>query len=614
MEDLTCTVCWDVYTAPKILPCCHSFCLKCLQRIVNKDQTPLSLDPPTCDQSKDPSQPLIARITPCLEETESDEQELAYKKDGNMFLPREYDTLKDDTTDLASTLAPCSLDSSPLNSLSQWLEIEATTDLLFPTKSEELTVDHGMLSEIEITCPVCKEKHVLAAGGVNGLADDCEINCRLEQRSVQQSLTNKAFQCALCSSEDAVTLYCPDCGFLCDFCAGAHERQSQYKGHHSRSCDELSSETFIGHKKARNCELHNYADFIFFCNDCKTALCPKCVVGGAVDHRAHDYVQLEDSDQYHSDQSRSLTEASRDTLEKYRHYKDYIQRVEKEFLSSTHSDVLNKTINERFDSYIEMIQKKRQVLLDQVEEESLSSKKALWAQKEQVDRTITAIESGIKFAERVRTVHNLLDRIEMNSQVIARMSSVDSSWKPSRIKPPLVLKPTEKFIPSPVTLTTISDSNISLETEKPSVCQHELVVVKFSIPPLSKPHMRILHGKSRQILDENEVVFYDSEEKHCYNLEFVPRVAGEHVVVIELAGTLIAEKTFNVTGTPRYGNTVQCGPDWTVGLPRKQLGRVTSLSKQLGYDVVNVKWGDDEETSHMWGKDGEHDIELVPEL
>ena len=566
---------------PSPAPCDSSQPL--IERITPSLEAP-SPDPPSpCDQS----QPLIERITPSPEGEDSD---LAYDSN-NIFVPT--DTLE--------------------------FKRDDSVGLLLGTESEEPTVSlaavsHGMLSKMEITCPVCKEKHVLPAGGVNGLADDCEINCRLEQRSVQQSLTNKEYQCALCSSEDDVTVYCPDCGFLCDFCAGAHERQSQYKDHRTLSCDELGSETYIGHKKARNCKLHNYADFIFFCKDCKTPLCPKCVVGGAVDHRKHDYVQLEDSDQYHSHRSRSLTEASRDTLEKYRHYKDYIQRVEKEFLSSTHSDVLKKTIIEQFDSYIETIKKKQQALLDQVEEESLSSKKALWAQKEQVDHTIAAIESGIKFAERVRTVHNIIDRIEMNSQVIARLSSVDSSWKPSRISPPLVLKSAESFIPYAVELTTISNSNICLEAENLSVRQHELVVVKFSIPSLSEPHMRILHGKSRQILDENEVVLYASDEKHCYNLEFVPRVAGEHVVVIELAGALLAEKTFNVTGRPRYGNTVQCGPDWTFGLPRKQLGRVTSLSKQLKYDVVNVKWSDDEETSHVWGEDGQYGIELVPEL
>ena len=30
-DQLTCNVCLDQYTDPKVLPCHHSFCLKCIQ-------------------------------------------------------------------------------------------------------------------------------------------------------------------------------------------------------------------------------------------------------------------------------------------------------------------------------------------------------------------------------------------------------------------------------------------------------------------------------------------------------------------------------------------------------------------------------------------------------
>ena len=30
-DQLTCSVCLDQYTNPKILPCYHSFCLKCIE-------------------------------------------------------------------------------------------------------------------------------------------------------------------------------------------------------------------------------------------------------------------------------------------------------------------------------------------------------------------------------------------------------------------------------------------------------------------------------------------------------------------------------------------------------------------------------------------------------
>ena len=37
-ELLTCNVCLDQYTNPKTLPCLHSFCLKCIEKLPQEPQ------------------------------------------------------------------------------------------------------------------------------------------------------------------------------------------------------------------------------------------------------------------------------------------------------------------------------------------------------------------------------------------------------------------------------------------------------------------------------------------------------------------------------------------------------------------------------------------------
>ena len=51
-EKLMCTICLDTYTDPKLLQCFHSYCQKCLVKLVNRDeQGELSLACPTCRQA-----------------------------------------------------------------------------------------------------------------------------------------------------------------------------------------------------------------------------------------------------------------------------------------------------------------------------------------------------------------------------------------------------------------------------------------------------------------------------------------------------------------------------------------------------------------------------------
>ena len=48
-DDLRCSICLDLFTQPKILPCCHTFCKACLELLVERDQRgKLSLSCPNC--------------------------------------------------------------------------------------------------------------------------------------------------------------------------------------------------------------------------------------------------------------------------------------------------------------------------------------------------------------------------------------------------------------------------------------------------------------------------------------------------------------------------------------------------------------------------------------
>ena len=44
----TCSVCLEVFSEPKVLPCCHTFCLKCLEKIARRAQREGKITCPQC--------------------------------------------------------------------------------------------------------------------------------------------------------------------------------------------------------------------------------------------------------------------------------------------------------------------------------------------------------------------------------------------------------------------------------------------------------------------------------------------------------------------------------------------------------------------------------------
>ena len=50
-DQLTCGICLDSYTEPKLLQCFHVFCKQCLERLVVHDHQGLSVQCPSCRRS-----------------------------------------------------------------------------------------------------------------------------------------------------------------------------------------------------------------------------------------------------------------------------------------------------------------------------------------------------------------------------------------------------------------------------------------------------------------------------------------------------------------------------------------------------------------------------------
>ena len=49
-EQLTCAVCMEQFKEPKVLPCLHTYCKQCLEKLVKKQEADHVITCPECRQ------------------------------------------------------------------------------------------------------------------------------------------------------------------------------------------------------------------------------------------------------------------------------------------------------------------------------------------------------------------------------------------------------------------------------------------------------------------------------------------------------------------------------------------------------------------------------------
>ena len=102
-----------------------------------------------------------------------------------------------------------------------------------------------------------------------------------------------------------------------------------------------------------------------------------------------------------------------------------------------------------------------------------------------------------------------------------------------------------------------------------------------------------------------------------WDVTFTPYCGGRHtcVVIVGQANTLV--KSFDVTGMPPLNSKMMRGPSWTYscinhnyGASKTEVGVVTSHDHDTNEQRIGVQWPDGEAFRYRWGTSGMFDVQL----
>ena len=222
-------------------------------------------------------------------------------------------------------------------------------------------------------------------GGASDVPQNLHLAFEVEVAGYVSKIVSKSeVQCDQCSDEstDPAVVFCSTCRqFLCQLCHKHHKRHRLMSQHDIIDLDKDGAEKVRATMKPREqlCSVHNY-EIEVFCENCKCAICTKCILDG---HKDHGIVSLASVAKAQRDNMVGLLKTIEDMVTKLR---GAISGHE-EMLAQTEMSKMKAcmSINAGFAIIHEELEKRRVKLLSAVDAMSETMTAPLTIQKEELE-------------------------------------------------------------------------------------------------------------------------------------------------------------------------------------------------------------------------------------
>ncbi|CAF0717899.1 unnamed protein product [Brachionus calyciflorus] len=322
-----------------------------------------------------------------------------------------------------------------------------------------------------IKCFKCKQDTMVNPSyGVDSLEDDYVMHNILDMIAIEEKLLD----CTSCTTDQKSVARCSDCAqFLCPNCVSAHQFMRCFDNHQVVKFDEIKSIyqanlnrlVSLGHDENKSpsssspgsskstssassssskinddhdnnfnlrhskflidcgvpihkpltCKQHPRESLKFFCNTCQIPICSDCVV---TSHQqpVHSYERISDAEARNIEELDFYIKKARENINycqsEYQTLDQYLNELNEQ---SESSKVL---IEETFKVYRQVLEKRKDELLKELEDKHANKHLALMEMNSSIDQSINRLLDVIKFSERVLKNGNTFEILLLKKSII----------------------------------------------------------------------------------------------------------------------------------------------------------------------------------------------------
>ena len=287
------------------------------------------------------------------------------------------------------------------------------------------TSDDGVTSG-SIECPVCREVCILPATGAQELLEDFSHSCG----------TPKNRNCSPCENEsgrqredDEALLFCRVCEEW--LCPGHTIKHLSTPGEHvfgtpGDSDKSAASQSASGRESLGKCSVHRQP-LRFFCEQCNAAVCGDCTtIGAHQGHKAVVYVHVAVAKK----REKVSPEVEKLRSEVQPRLEEAVQSVvDSSARLVTNTSTAKSEINACAQRAICKVEKRRDQLLQNVDDLQTIRLKALDKQKDELEARLRSVKNIVRFNDRVEGASHVdsLTELRMIEMIETRCAALESS-------------------------------------------------------------------------------------------------------------------------------------------------------------------------------------------
>lgn len=289
-----------------------------------------------------------------------------------------------------------------------------------------------------LNCPKCKQETMIYEG-IDNLQDDYIMHNMLDMTAIEEMILD----CTSCNTTEKAEARCADCAqYLCEACIKAHvfmrcfeghrvvkfdEIRNSYKQNLSKTDDKDSNEgtqsnlDLIDHgvpiHKPLFCKMHVKENLKFFCNTCQVPICADCIVSY---HTQHSYERLADAESKNVEELNLLVLKAKEKIKECNG--ELTQTLDQYLLNLQEQYVQSKGfIEETNKSYKEVIEKRKEDLLKELEEKQTNKELVIMDLHNNIEQSIAQLNDVIKFVKRCLVNGNCSEILLLKNLIVNRL-------------------------------------------------------------------------------------------------------------------------------------------------------------------------------------------------